>query len=55
MSWVFVTQNTAELCYQIYDDSIPEPTPVGQKLLRVGAALLWLLNAFDIPFKLWAG
>ena len=55
MSWVYLCEDTAELCYQIYDDSIPEPTPVGQKLLRVGAALLWLLNAFDIPFKLWAG
>ena len=55
MSWVYLCENTAELCYQIYDDTMPPPTPVGQKLLRMGAALLWLLNAFEIPLKLWAG
>ena len=55
MSWVFVMQDTTELDIQTVKKE-PQKLPkiyLGQYALRAAAGVLWFMNAFDIPIRLW--
>ena len=47
-------KDSSELTFQKLDETKPAPkVQLGQYVLRGFAGVLWFMNAFDVPFRLW--